>query len=76
MPITELFVIKNDYGILSFYSELEIAKTELRNIYNKTPDYKHDDYFINIYHLQDGKYIYSKKSYSYTFDIFYLHNDS
>lgn len=67
---TELYVIKNDDGICSFYSELENAKEELKKIFNKIPDFKYYGYYINVYHMADGKYIYSKTSYSYSFDKF------
>ena len=56
----QLYVIKNDYAIIKFYSDLEKAKMELKNIYNKTPDFKHYDYFVNVYNLIDDEYKYSK----------------
>lgn len=71
----QLYVLKNDVRIIQFYSDLDKAKSELKNIYNKKPDFKHYGYFINIYNLEDGEYKYSKTSYSYKLDEFIIHND-
>jgi hypothetical protein len=71
----QLFVIKDDYGIISFYSDLEKAKNEIKCLFNKKPDFKHYGYYINIYNLENMKYIYSKISYSYEFDKFITHVD-
>lgn len=60
-----IFVIKNDYGIISFYANLEKAKIELKNIYNKTPDYKYDNFHIVEYNLIDNEYINSNIIYTY-----------
>ena len=60
----ELYVIKNDEGICSMYTDLYKAKNELIKIYNKTPDYKHYGYQINVYILHDNKYISTNKSYT------------
>ena len=65
-----IYVIKNDYGIISFYADLEKAKNELKNIYNKTPDYKYDNYHIVVYNLIDNEYINSQIFYTYTFNHF------
>jgi hypothetical protein len=67
----KIFVIKNkDDGIIAFYSDLEKAKDELKKIYNKTIDFKHYYYEINIYHLVENEYIITNESYKYNFDNF------
>lgn len=67
----KIFVIKNDNeGIISFYNNLEKAKNELKNIYNKTIDFKHYNYKINVYKLVDNEYIITNLSYIYNFDEF------
>jgi hypothetical protein len=50
-------------------------RKDVKDIYNKNPDFKHYGYFINIYNLEDVEYKYSKISYSYKLDEFILHND-
>jgi hypothetical protein len=65
-----IFVIKNDDGIIAFYADLEKAKNELKNIYNRTPDYKYDNYHIAVYNLIDNEYINSQIIYTYTFNHF------
>jgi len=71
----QLFILKNDVHIIRFYSDLEKAKTELKDIYNINPYFKQYGYFINIYNLEDGEYKYSKTSYYYKLDEFIIHND-
>lgn len=71
----KLYVLKNDNYIIRFYSDLDKAKSELKNIYNKNPNFEHYGYFINISYLEDGEYKYSKTSYSYKLDEFIIHND-
>jgi hypothetical protein len=66
----EIFVIKNDDGIVAFYNHLEKAKNELKKIYDKSLDYKHYYYEINVYTLIDNEYIITDVSYTYSFDIF------
>lgn len=66
----QLFIIKNNAGIYALYTDLEKAKNELKNIYNKTPDYKHHCYQINVYNLVDNEYIITNITYTYIFDIF------
>lgn len=71
----QLYVLKNDNYIIRLYSDLDKAKSELKNIYNKNHNFKHYEYFINIYNLEDGEYKYSKISYSYKLDEFIIHYD-
>ena len=67
-----IFVIKNHYdGIIKFYSDLEKAKNELKKNYEKTCDFKHYCYEINVYNLVDNEYIITNLSYIYHFDIFF-----
>ena len=67
----KIFIIKNDNEvIISFYTNLEKAKNELKNIYNKTTDFKHYYYEINVYKLIDDEYIITNLSYIYNFDEF------
>jgi hypothetical protein len=64
MP-NQLFVIKYNDGIHTMYIDLEKAKNELKNIYNKTSDYKY-----NVYNLFDTEYIIANITYTYNFDVF------
>jgi len=66
----KIFVIKNDNGIIAFYNDLEKAKNELKKIYNKTTDFKHYCYEINVYKLIDNEYIMTTLKYTYEFDKF------
>ena len=68
----QLFVITNDDGICGFYSKLEKAKNELKNIYQETPDYKHFGYRINVYELVNNEYIITNKIYTYKIDTFVI----
>ena len=65
-----IFIIKNNYGIIAIYDNLEKAKNELKNIYNRTIDYKYEDFHIGIYNLIDNEYTQSKIIYTYYFDNF------
>lgn len=67
----QLFVIKNNDGIYALYIDLEKAKNELKNIYNRTPNYKDYCYQINVYDLVDNEYIITNITYTYIFDIVY-----
>lgn len=67
----KLFIIKNDEGICGFYSDLEKAKKELKNIYNNKPDFKYYGYKINIYELVDNEYISTDYIYTYSSNIFF-----
>jgi hypothetical protein len=68
-----IFVIKNECdGIIKFYIDLEKAKNELKQIYEKTCDFKHYCYEINVYKLVDNEYIITNISYTYRFDMFTL----
>jgi len=66
-----IFVIKNEYdGIITFYNDLEKAKTALTKIYEKTSDFKHYCYEIDVYNLVDNEYIITNLSYTYNFGNF------
>ena len=65
-----IFVIKNNTGIVAFYSDLEKAKNELINIYKRTIDYKYYDYEINVYDLVNNEYKITNVNYTYRFDNF------
>lgn len=43
-----IFVIKNDTGIVAFFTDLEKAQNELKNIYKTTFDFEYYNYEINI----------------------------
>jgi hypothetical protein len=66
----QLFAIKCNDVIYRLYTDLEKAKNELKNIYNRTPDYKYDNYHIAVYNLIDNEYINSQIIYTYTFNHF------
>jgi hypothetical protein len=66
----QIFVIKNDRGIVAFYSDLEKAKNELKNIYKITADFKDYDYEINVYDLVENEYKITNVRYTYCFDKF------
>lgn len=66
----QLFVIKYNDGIHGLYIDIEKAKNELKNIYNRTPDYTCYDYQINVYNLVDNEYIITNITYTYHFDTF------
>ena len=67
----QLFVINCEDGVCGFYSNLQKAKDELKNIYNKTCDFKYFDYKIIVYNLLDDEYIITNVSYKYSFDTFF-----
>ena len=67
----QLFVINCEDGVCGFYSNLEKAKDELKNIYNKTSDFKHFDFKIIVYNLLDDEYVITDETYKYRFDTFY-----
>jgi hypothetical protein len=66
----QLFVIKYDDGIHGMYTDLDKAKNELINIYDKTPNYKYYCYHINIYNLIENEYIETNIKYTYNIGIF------
>ena len=70
--LNKIFVIKNDKGIVGFYSDLEKAKNELKNIYKITIDFKYYDYEINVYDLLDNEFKITNVSYTYHFDNFFI----
>ena len=71
----QLFVINYDDGVSGFYIDLEKAKIELKNIYDKTPDYKYFDYKINVYKLNDKEYTITDTYYIYKFDTFLINTN-
>jgi len=62
----------NDIVCGGIYTDLEVAKNELKNIYNKTPDYKHFGYKILLYTLVENKYKFTNRIYTYKFNEFRL----
>jgi hypothetical protein len=71
-----IFVIKNDTGIVAFYADLEKAKNELKNIYKITSDFKNYDYEIIVYDLIDNEYKITNISYTYSFDNFLINTNT
>jgi len=69
----ELFIINNIDGNYGYYTTLEKAKDELKKIYNSTPNYNLYNYKINVYLLIDNEYIITNTSYTYIFNIFFIH---
>jgi hypothetical protein len=67
----------NGIACCGIYNELEKAKEELKNIFNKTPDYKFFGYKIMVYNLVNNEYKFSNKIYIYKFDEFieYFYNN-
>ena len=70
----QLFVINCDNGTHGFYTNLEKAKQELLIVYNKTPDFKHFGYEIDLYELVNEEYVSTNTSYTYRFDTFIIHS--
>jgi hypothetical protein len=62
----QLFVIQHEYGVYGLYTTLDKAKTTLKSIYNRLPDFKHYGYQINVYDLCDDEYKVTNISYTYT----------
>lgn len=73
----DLFIISYELDELdecvccSIYTDLEIAKQELKNIYNKTTDYKYFGYKIMIYTLDEKQYKFTNRILTYRFDEFH-----
>jgi hypothetical protein len=65
-----LFVIQCNEGIYGFYANLDKAKTEMKYIFDKTPDFKDYGYTIIVYELINNEYVITKLNYTYKFDIF------
>jgi len=64
-------VSQYDWGFISgIYTDLETAKSALKNIYNKKPDYNFYGYKITVYKLEGTEYKMTNKIYTYTFDKF------
>jgi hypothetical protein len=72
--IIDYEVVDDNYNTINtfkgIYNDLEIAKNELKKIYNNTPDYKFFCYKIKIFHLIDNEYKFTNKFYTYSFDKF------
>ena len=66
-----LFVITYDDGVCGFYTTLERAQYELKEIHDKITDYAFFNYRINIYNLVDTEYKITDMCYKYKFDTFY-----
>lgn len=69
----DLFIISYELDEIvccGIYTDLEIAKKELKNIYNKTTDYKYFGYKIMIYTLDENQYKFTNKILTYSFDEF------
>lgn len=62
--------IKNSILCYGIYINLEIAKYNLKTIYQKTPDYKYYEYKIQVYELTENEYNLTDKIYIYQFDKF------
>jgi hypothetical protein len=73
----DLFIISYELDELDevvccgIYTDLEIAKRELKNIYNRTADYKYFGYKIMIYTLGENQYKFTNKILTYSFDEFH-----
>lgn len=67
--MSELFVINDENNIcFGIYTHLETVKKYLKNIFKKTPDFKHYGYKIQVYNLIGNEYIPANKIYTYSFD--------
>ena len=64
----------NENVCCCIYTDLETAKQELKNIYNKTVDYKYFGYKIMIYTLDDNQYKFTNRILTYRFDEFTEYN--
>jgi hypothetical protein len=61
-----------DDGILciGIYTDLEIAKKELKKIYKKETEYYFFTYRIMVYEQIENEYIFTNQIYNYSFDEF------
>ncbi len=70
-------IFDSDYELTNYYqlifSDLEIAKNELKKIHNKTKDFKYYGFKIWVYTLKNNKYEKTNESYTYRFDNFTKH---
>ena len=76
MSSSQIFIISSDENNgIQMYNNLEKAKIELKKIYENTRDYKHYNYKIAVYNLNnENEYIISNIKYTYKFDIFSIHS--
>ena len=70
----QLYVIKNNNGIISYYANIDKAKRELKRIYNDIVDNRNYGYQINVYNVVDNEYIRTDKIYTYNRNIFFTVN--
>ena len=63
--------LQNPYQLI--FSDLETAKNELKEIHNKTSDFKYYGFKICVYILKNNKYEKTNESYTYRFDEFTKH---
>lgn len=76
MDSNKLFMICHDdhkcntFVCCGIYTDLESAKSNLKNIYKNIPDYKYYNYKIQVYNLIENEYILTNKIYTYKFDKF------
>ena len=72
---TQLFIITYDcqmeldgHIFKKIYTDLETAKNELRNIYNKNPDdFGYYGYNIMVYSLDNNEFIFTNTAYLYNY---------
>ena len=70
----QLYIIKNDNGIIGCYTDIYTAKRELKKMYDETVDYRSYGYKINVYNEVDNEYINTNKIYTYNNNIFFTVN--
>ena len=63
-----IYDFKDSYQLI--FSDLETAKNELKEIFNKTPDFKFYEFKICIYTLRNNRYENTNDIYTYSFDKF------
>jgi hypothetical protein len=65
-------IVDDNYDTLSstvgIYNNFEIAKKKIKQIFEKTPDYKFFCYKIKIYNLVENEYKFTNKFYTYDFN--------
>jgi len=72
---TQLFIIKSNEGVHSFYTNINKAKSKLVAIYNETCDYKNYGYKIEVYNLIQDEFIFSNITFTYCCDLFTTYLD-
>ncbi len=70
----QLYIIKNNNGIIGYYTDIDRAKRVLKRMYDEIVDYRNYGYEINVYNLVDNEYINSNKKYTYNSNIFFTVN--